>query len=236
MGGAVGTLQPLLKSGGQNLSDLHPNDLTPAQKLDVLSEQILDWGMSQHDSHTGQFILTSDGHAAPIDKEQAYWQLSQGSPEQTGEQLSIGYSPNPSVPIYNAIWDQWTKNYFQFDPQDLKPYVDAFEAIPDSLLSEKLQPYAESKYPGDPDSQKQFIARALKRKHETRADFEKFFTGLYRKKLGKKTGDFTFENGFASKKAEEGRACRWKQQGAGRQGLPRDPSFPRGSVFQPGSR
>jgi hypothetical protein len=191
--GKVGAIYPFLPSGTpHSLQGQSPSDLSPSEAWDVAEEHVIDWMMSQHDSHPGNFLRTEDGRIIGIDKEQGFKYFPD-------DKLDIDYHPNAKYnetePFYNTFWRDWTKGKVNFDPQKLGASIDKAMAITPEDFFNHLRPYAEQRFPNDKMEQENFLRKAYNRKNTLKRDFEQFFSGLYEKKTGEK-GSFTFAGGF----------------------------------------
>ena len=173
--GQLGTLQPLMQSGkfSPDYSAPDPAKLTPQEQEDVGAEHVIDWLTSGHDSHPGNFVKMG-GRIMGVDKEQAFRWLGK-------DKLSTQYHPNSiygtSRPYYNDFWESWKNGGHNFDPKKLDPYISRAENIPDLEYAEILRPYAQSLF-GNFKEQKDFLVRAINRKHSLRHDFGGFIQGL----------------------------------------------------------
>lgn len=85
----------------------------------LVEHQMFDWLVSNHDSHAGNF-LTEGGSVAAIDKGQAWRFFGQ-------DQLSDDYSPNPSAPVYNRMWELYQSGEIKADP--VKAAADVLERV-----------------------------------------------------------------------------------------------------------
>lgn len=192
--GDVGTIQPTLPEGAEQLVHMHhaPSLLSLKQKISLGGEQILDWLGSNHGS-TGDNLYTVGDEVFGHNKEGAFKFFNFGA----GDKLSTDFNPNypQPAPYYNKFWDDWKEGKFQFDPQTLAKFVNAAEAIPDDQYKEQYKPYAASLYKDDPASQDKFLNSIVARKKSLRKDFEAFVTDLYSKKT-KQEGQFTFKGGW----------------------------------------
>lgn len=202
--GLPATVQPWLGDGLKTLSSVDPAKLTPSQQKDVADEHVLDWLMSQHDTHGGNLVvLPSSGAVVGIDKEQGFKYLlpnpkwTNSTPE--GDKLSTDYHPNAqygeSEPYYNTFWKKFADGSMNFDPVQLSGAIKAIEAIPDDEYVKALEAYGQAAYPADASKAVQFYEKALARKKNIRKDFEAFISDLYEKRT-KKKGKFTFDGGW----------------------------------------
>lgn len=203
--GKPATLQPWLGDNLKTLAGVPPEDLTVAQKKDVATEHVLDWLMSQHDTHGGNLVILPDnGAVVGIDKEQGYKYLlpnpkwTASTPQ--GDVLSVDYHPNAqygeSEPYYNKFWKAFADGSMYFNPTSMKGAIEAVEKIPEDAFAKALSDYAQALQLGtNANLLTNFYTKALDRKKHIRAEFESFITKLYKKQLGK-NGTFTFEAGW----------------------------------------
>ena len=193
LGGKVGALYPFLPGAEKlDLAGETPASLTDQERQDVAEEHVIDWMMSQHDSHTKNFLRTEDGRIIGIDKEQGFKYFGD-------DKLDIDYHPNAKYgenePFYNTFWKDWSKGEFEFDPKKMAGAIDRAMGISGKEFEDALAPYAASRFPGDHIRQSNFIRKAMNRKNTLKRDFEVFLTGLHAKKHGD-VGSFTFAGGW----------------------------------------
>lgn len=202
--GKPATLQPWLGDNLKTLSGVPPEKLSTVEKMDVASEHVLDWLMSQHDTHGGNLVKLPDtGAIVGIDKEQGFKYLmpslkwKHSTPE--GDKLATDYHPNAQYgeqePYYNKFWKGFEAGAFNFDPASIKGTIDAVEKIDDATFTAGLVGYAQAVWPEDAAQAAKFYEKAFARKKNIRKDFEAFITDLYKKRT-KKEGLFTFNTGW----------------------------------------
>ena len=83
-----------LAPADKDLQGYGPNDLSEQQLIQTMQEHVLDWLVSNHDSHPENFLIDPQGNVFGIDKGQAWrWFPS--------DKLAVGYLPsgNP-VPVW----------------------------------------------------------------------------------------------------------------------------------------
>ncbi|MBF0522591.1 MAG: hypothetical protein HQL24_05990 [Candidatus Omnitrophica bacterium] len=173
-----------------------PAHLGKEALIRILREQVLDWLISQHDSHAGGFLKLDNGAIFPIDKSQAFKYIGASD-----ERLSTDYNPNEEfngshnvayMPVYNLI----LKAIAQGKVKDLT-LAEAWDAIQETLKHVEemntdeyvnmLKPYAIFRFDviknGEslPNSEK-FLKLARARKENIVEDFKM----LYFKRLGLK--------------------------------------------------
>lgn len=192
VGTKVGTVQPMLELADKK--DLLGEDVTKftdQEKLDVASEHILDWLMSQHDSHPGNMVRTKDGRILSIDKEQGFKYFP-------NDKLGVDYHPNQAYgekePIYNTFWRAFRDGKVEFEPEKLVASIVKAEEISAKDYLDSLRPYLDSTNKS-PREKEQFLEQALYRKLRLRQDFEEFITSHYRARTGEE-GKFSFASGW----------------------------------------
>lgn len=160
--------------------------LTPTQVKGLQQEQVVDWLISNHDSHGAQFVKTTDDKVIGIDKSQAFKYFP-------NDKLSADYHPNATYgekpPIYNDMWKAAKAGKLAFDPNDALPAIKKAEAISDTDYKKMLAPYAATRFSNSDDANK-FLDTAVERKNNLKSDFEKLYSDV----LGK---DFKFDDSKA---------------------------------------
>jgi hypothetical protein len=171
-----------------NHDQLSSQDIMTLQKHNVL-----DWMLSNHDAHPGQFIRDpQSGELVGIDKGQAFRYFGK-------DKLSPNYHPNKSYgetePIYNTMWRNFGNGQgHMHDPRsgELGLYINNLQSMPDEEFQSHLRPYAESAAgygklatgtatPNDPDA---FLAAATARKNNLSNDFANYYTQALAKRQG----------------------------------------------------
>jgi len=201
--GQLGTLQPMLDldEAQPDLAGVPPADLTEQQKVDVASEHLLDWLMSQHDSFAANLVLTKDGRIVGIDKEQGWKYVDHAT---QSDRLATDYKPNSVLygeqePYYNKFWKAFADGSMSFDPEAMKATLENLEAMDPRKMEAALEDYAASRDdmrgPTKAYDRYAFVKKMLSRKNTLRYDFEQFITEQYEKRTGKK-GKFTFNTGW----------------------------------------
>lgn len=199
--GTQGSIQKMIPTGqlrgdggkykdfvGRDVKTLQPWEVSALQK-----EQVLDWMLSNHDAHGGQFLRVSSQYpngrgVVGIDKTQAFKFIGQ-------DKLSADYHPNTmeQPPIYNKMWDAVKNGDLSFDPKNALATIKHAEGISDKDYKSILQPYADARFDGKGAgaavAKDAFLQQAVDRKNGLRKDFEGFYSGL----LGHK---FEFEPTF----------------------------------------
>jgi len=200
--GIPASIQPLLALGQpKDLEGTSPSSLSPSEKKDIAEEHVLDWLTSQHDTHAANLMRRADGTILSVDKEQGFkFFMPNTEWSKTGDQLDVDYHPNKieNPPFYNSFWKAFADGSMDFDPTQMKDVVARIEGIKDSDYIALLSKYVEkAELKDDPQQVAAFIDRALARKKNIRKDFESFIGGLYKKRLKKKKGTFSFAGGWS---------------------------------------
>lgn len=197
--GKVGTLQELVPlADDKDLRNTPPTKLTGQEQEDVAVEHMLDWVMSQHDSHKANLVRTADGRIVSIDKEQG-WKYVES------DRLDTEFHPNAKYgeaePYYNTFWRDFKDGKIDFDPMKMSSSVLKIEDIGTDGFIDSVRPYADMVIK-DPLKRAEFLEHAVTRKLNVRRDFEEFLTKIYEEKHGE-PGDFTFDEGWVTD-AEKG--------------------------------
>jgi 8-oxo-dGTP pyrophosphatase MutT (NUDIX family) len=158
----------------QNFVGRDINTLQPWEVEHLQQEQVVDWLISNHDSHEGQFLRVSSQYPGGrgvlgIDLTQAFRYFP-------NDKLSMSYQPNTEQygekpPIYNAMWQAVKDGKLSFDPDNTLKTIKAAEGISDKDYEDMLRPYAASRF-DNTDAANKFLDQAVDRKHNLRADFE----------------------------------------------------------------
>jgi len=142
----------------------------------IIKHQVVDWLVSNHDSHAGNFLSQGDQLAA-IDKGQSWKFLGK-------DKLEADYSPNPSHPIYNKFWENISEGVI--DPEGLIEAVAVVVNRADQISPEQFQlivaPYVSTASGWTHADPKVQLQEMLSRLQNLRSDFEGFLS----KELGKK--------------------------------------------------
>jgi hypothetical protein len=182
LNGQVGTIQRMKTSvkAPKDYDGVDVTTIAPGELAQLQQHHVLDWLLSNHDSHSANFLRLQDGSVVAIDRAQAFKYFGR-------DKLDIGYNPNnlPAHPttLYNAIFGQVKKKKMTVDPLHTLAAIEQIEAIDDAEYLALLRPYAV----GRPNDTEAFLQAALARKHALRADFER----LYQDVLGDKTFRFS---------------------------------------------
>lgn len=156
--------------------------LSEGQVKDIQRNQVYDWLISNHDTHGENMLMTADGGMAPIDKGQAMKFFGTDS-------LNPTYSPNNSTPVYNRLWESVIKGEVKVDLNAIDEILTRVEQLSNDQYRELLREKFAEKYAtkmrvinayqsADSRTLDSFIEKAIERKEQIRADFEKFYRDI----------------------------------------------------------
>lgn len=164
---------------GEILNDANhnapPTNMLQKHFDDVVAHQVVDWLVSNHDSHAGNFMVNEAGLAA-FDKGQAwkFWDK---------DELSETFSPNYSKPIYVKFWKEFKAGNIKGNPiKAARKAIEAAEKVTKDQFKQIVMPYAIEKAKDQGGDAKKIANQMAARLVNLRHDFEKFLT----KALGKK--------------------------------------------------
>jgi hypothetical protein len=140
----------------------------------LVQHQVLDWMMSNHDSHGANFVHTMDGDIAALDKGQAFKAIG-------ADKLSDSYKLNPSSPAYNAMWKLFQQGDIKGDP--VKAAAEVLNSIEKNLSLEQyhsiVAPYLEEAGAGlDGFTPKKKWALIEQRFKDLRSNWETFLSEM----------------------------------------------------------
>lgn len=101
--------------------------------------------MCNYDSHGGNFLrVNSTGKLVGVDKEQAFRYITNPS----AKKMSYSFHPNSTYgetePIYNTLYRKFANGDIDIDLNDVLPYIQRVEAVPDAAYREIFREYAEA--------------------------------------------------------------------------------------------
>lgn len=200
--GAEVSVQQWLPGGNAFSGEFIPaTKLSAGDKLDLQKSQVLDWLVSNHDSHAQQWVRNAEGHLVGIDKGQAFKWFGK-------DKLDWNFHPNKAFneheSAYNTLWKAGLEDKaLILNPAEgeLGAYIQAVQSIPDAEFRAMLKPMAtetakagklvsvEDGYgllPGKvpPNDVEAFLNAAVARKNNLQNDFD----NLYKRYLTEKTG------------------------------------------------
>lgn len=150
-------------------------------------ENVTDWLMCNYDSHGGNFIrVNGTGKLIGVDKEQAFRYLSNGG----AQKMSYTFHPNAAYgetePIYNTIYRKFAKGQIDLDLNDVLPYIQRVEAVPDAAYREIFRDYAEALC-GKGASAESLLDDILARKQNLRTSIREFYSEIMTQRSGTAT-------------------------------------------------
>ena len=152
-----------------------PTKILQNNLSEIMRHQIVDWVVSNHDSHAGNFLVTKSGKIGGFDKGQAWKFLGK-------DKLDTSYKPNASKQIYLPFWQRIHNGDIKLTDQDRKDMIAAAEEILNRLdmFSEDqfksivgLYASEREKYGADKGK---LLKRMWDRVQNTRSDFEQFLS------------------------------------------------------------
>ncbi len=181
----AGSIQRM-KTGLKEVSDyggLGLDTLQAEELLQLQREHVIDWLISNHDSHVNQFLRAQDGKVYGIDKGQLFKFFGK-------DKLNLTYYPNrvhnAGEPVYNQLLRLHRNGKIQLDLGATEEFIRRAQAITDSAYKEMLRPYAERRFAGQPGALADFLNGAVKRKQTLREDFERLYSEVESARTGKK--------------------------------------------------
>lgn len=183
IGGKRGSIQRMFPAKDAFTTKPNPAALAKVDLDAIQREHVLDWFLSNHDTHRAQFLRLEDGTMVGIDKGQAFKHFGKN------ERLHWDYDPNhnqgPLESVYSILWrDFATGKDVDLDPPGtgaLWDQVKAIQAIPDDDVRRMFREYAEQAAAqgklSTGNDVEAFLDALVKRKH----DLEKDFRALYEK-------------------------------------------------------
>lgn len=179
-GGKVAEAFP--KGKGLDIATMSQDDI-----LDLQRNQVFDWLISNHDTHSANFLRTETGIVG-IDKGQAFKFFGQ-------DKLDYNYQPvmplDGNVSVYQRIWKQFAQGKGELiDPNsgELKGTIERIQSIPDDEYRKLLRPYATKAAAGNSLSMpnkpygaskaelvSHFLDEAVKRKNNLAKDFGDYY-------------------------------------------------------------
>jgi hypothetical protein len=170
-GGQVGSMQRFHAGiQGEVKFNTIPS-LTDKQRAQIQEHQVVDWLISQHDSNQGAMLIAANGDILAVDKGQAFKFMGQPT-----EKLHWTYAPNPDSVVYKPLFEGYIAGRYDLDRKAIDGLIARIEALDDNVFKQALKPYAEhAAQRGWVASEDAFYDRAIKRKHNIRADFKKLY-------------------------------------------------------------
>lgn len=165
-------------------------------------ENVTDWLMCNYDSHGGNFLrINSTGKLVGVDKEQAFRYITNPS----AKKMSYSFHPNSTYgetePIYNTLYRKFANGDIDIDLNDVLPYIQRVEAVPDATYREIFREYAEALH-GKGGKAEALLDDILARKQGLRSSFRDFYSDILTQRTGTKTVfQFADEAAAAASKA-----------------------------------
>lgn len=174
LAGKPGVLLEWLPGKVLNASEHSDPPQTVLQKHfdDVVAHHVVDWLISNHDGHAGNFLVTDDGLAA-FDKGQAWKWLGE-------DKLSADYKgTNPSWPIYHDFWNAFQNGKLKGDPVEAaRKVLEAADQVSPTQFRQVVAPYAAQRAKKTGESEAAITEQLVQRLMDLRSDWEKFLAGI----------------------------------------------------------
>jgi hypothetical protein len=158
-----------------------PEKLSEDDLMKMLQHQVIDYTIGNQDSHSGQWLRTSDGKIIQIDQGQAFKFGVNSDPTKT-------YPPLGSdVPVYPKLWNAAKAGKVQIpDPNgdnDFAAAIKAVQDMPDDQFKALFKPYAvqalkNGHNPGGHTTVDGFLDDITKHKNSISKDFGKLYNDL----------------------------------------------------------
>jgi hypothetical protein len=150
-----------------------PTEVLKDHYTEILKHQVVDWLVSNHDSHAGNFLVTPDGKVGGFDKGQAWKFIGK-------DKLDPDYQPNNSKQIYIPFWERVKSEQVPLNqPMAVKAIGEALDAI-DKITDEQFKaivtPYVKVRAKKEGVNGNSLYQKMLGRKNMIRGHFEAFLT------------------------------------------------------------
>jgi len=165
------------------------NNLSDSDVNELQKNMVLDWLLSNHDAHSGNFLRTDKGIVG-IDKGQSFKYFGKDKLTPSfGSDLNPPLAPNK--PVYSTMMKNNLAQMTPFNEGNLKTEIDRIQAIPDDEYKNLLRPYAEQaaqagllmKSGSQPNNVDAFLQAAVNRKNNLHNDFDKLWGDLHPAKV-----------------------------------------------------
>jgi hypothetical protein len=152
----------------------------PEIMAQLQEHQVLDWLIGNHDSHTQNFLLLSDGRLVGVDKGQAFKFYGK-------DVLSHDYSPpgNHGTVAYNRMWRLYREGRIDLDLDSIDDALSRVEKMSDEQLADLVSTYAQGRFRAGTHAgflngttattPEELVELVLERRRGIRGDFEHFY-------------------------------------------------------------
>lgn len=170
-----------MKPAVGSFSNKAPGDLSTKQLQQAMSHHVLDWIVSNHDTHSENLLVGTDGNVFGIDLGQAFKFFP-------NDKLAVGYlPPGNGAPVwydqfYNALKngtidkataDDVVKHVLRTAQRVAKSNDAEYKALLEDALKNR------ESFPPQYATREKFIDALMERKHNTLDDFVDLYKGLY---------------------------------------------------------
>ncbi len=144
---------------------------------EVVAHHMVDWLVSNHDGHAGNFLLNKDGMVA-FDKGQAWKWYGE-------DKLDPNYKgTNHSWPIYHKFWLEFAAGNIEGDPiEAARKALEKVEQITPEQYKQIVMPYAVAAAKKGGGDAEQIAEQLTSRLKTLRTDWEKFLSKVLGKKV-----------------------------------------------------
>lgn len=158
--------------GPEHKSKAPTNKVMQEHFNDIVGQHVLDWLVSNHDAHGGNFLVTKDGMVG-IDKGQAWKFIGQ-------DQLDTNYNPNPSTQVYSFFWNAVQAGKIKGDPLPvLQKVFGSLQKISDEQFKAIIAPYVALRAGHQQVSASEIEKKLVARFHECKYNWEWFLGKVY---------------------------------------------------------
>lgn len=137
----------------------------------LIEHQVFDWLISNHDSHAGNFLTTTDGKLVVIDKGQAWRFFGK-------DKLASDYSPNPSKPVYVKLWSMQKSGALGLTDKEIAEAagraLDKIQKITPEQFAEIVKPYAATRAKKYGTDAAELATDLVNRRNDVVSDWAKF--------------------------------------------------------------
>lgn len=177
LGGKKGSIQYMFEDSKPAFpgGSFDPEKLTAEDLVVFQMEQIFDWLISNHDTHSGQWIRLADGRLYGVDKGQAFKFFGKDKLDWT----YVPVTPLGSDKLtYSKIWKAFIEGKIDLsDPTQgaIGEYLERLMSIPDGTLRAIVAPYVKAVVAKFGGSKSKMMQAIVDRKNALRKDFEEFW-------------------------------------------------------------
>jgi hypothetical protein len=174
-----GSVQPFIEDAENKDYRRRSHLLSDEDVKKLQKEHVLDWIISNHDSHGNQFIRVNNSLIG-IDKSQAMKYFG-------SDVLSPDYSPNQDYgeddPIYNYIYRDVQQGKRTIDPMIIKPLLDKIENMPEDRFINMYLPFLQALKTIKKVDIDNVVNELLNRKRNIKQHFSEYYSSMLGEKV-----------------------------------------------------